>query len=116
MVALDHNTAFGNRRRFRITLGPLVSAIAGVAVLQVLGAILARGFAENGFRLGSEFAWRYASFVFFAAVVVGPICRITAHFLPTFAAPESLSRRLIWGFCASFGIYLLSVFLLNVIR
>jgi len=27
-----------------------------------------------------------------------------------------LSRRLVWGFCASYGVYLLSVFLPNIIR
>ena len=87
-----------------------------VAAVLVLGAILARGFAENGFRLGSQLAWRYASFVFFAALVAGPVCRIAAHFLPAFTPPESLSRKLVWGFCASYGVYLLSVFLPNVIQ
>jgi hypothetical protein len=99
-----------------LTLGPLVSAIAILAVLLVLGAILARGFSENGFRLGSQLAWRYASFVFIAALVMGPLCRITAHFLPAFTPPESLSRKLVWGFCAAYGVYLLSVFLPNVIQ
>ncbi len=116
MVALDHNALFGHGRRPRITLGPLVGAIAGVAVLLVVGAILARGFAENGFRLGSQLAWRYASFVFFAALVTGPVCRITARFLPGVTPPESLSRKLVWGFCAAYGVYLLSVFLPNVIQ
>ena len=73
MVALDNNALFGHRPRARGSrLGPLVGAIAIVAVLLVLGAILARGFSENGFRLGSQLAWRYASFVFFAALVDGP--------------------------------------------
>jgi hypothetical protein len=116
MVALDNNALFGHRRRFKFTLGPLVGGIAAIAVLLVLGAILARGFAENGFRLGSQLAWRYASFVFFAALVAGPICRITARFAPSLTPPESLSRKLIWGFCAAYGVYLLSVFLPNVIR
>src|SRR5438067_1666861 len=116
MVALDNNALFGHGRRFKLTLGPLVGSIAVMAVLLVLGAILARGFAENGFRLGSQLAWRYASFVFFAAVAAGPVCRITAHFFPRRTPPESLSRKLIWGFCAAYGVYLLSVFLPNVIR
>ena len=116
MVALDNNALFGPSRRFKITLGPLVGTIAAVAVLLVVGAILARGFAENGFRLGSQLAWRYASFVFFVALVAGPICRIAAYFLPSVTPPENLSRKLIWGFCAAYGVYLLSVFLPNVIR
>lgn len=114
MVALDHNSHIGNG--FRLSLGPLVSVVTTVAVLLVAGAIVARGFAENGFRLGSELAWRYASFIFFAALVAGPIGRIAARVLPGFAPPESLSRRLIWGFCAAYAVYLLSVFLPNVIR
>ena len=116
MVALDHHLSFGHGRKFWLSLEPLVGAIALVAVLLVLGAILARGFAENGFRLGSQLAWRYASFVFFAALVTGPICRFLVHFFPQLAAPESLSRKLIWGFCAAYGVYLVSVFLPNVIR
>jgi hypothetical protein len=116
MVALDHQALFGQRRRFRITLAPLVGAIAVMAMLLVLGAIVARGFSENGFRLGSQLAWRYAFFAFFAALIAGPICRMTARVFPTVSPPESLGRKLIWGFCAAYGVYLLSVFLPNVIR
>ena len=114
-MRLDNTRAFGQSRRFRLTLGPLVGSIASVAVLLVLGAILARGFAENGFRLGSQLAWRYASFVFVAAIVAGPLCRITARFLPSLTPPESLGRKLVWGFCAAYGVYLASVSLPNVI-
>jgi hypothetical protein len=118
MVALDNTAIFGLARipRLKSALSPLVGGIAFVAVALVLGAIVARGFAENGFRLGSQFAWRYASFVFFAALVAGPLCRLAAHVFPRFTPPESLSRRLVWGFCASYGVYLLSVFLPDVIR
>jgi hypothetical protein len=114
MVALDNSALFGERHaRFRITLAPLVGAL--VAAMLVIGAILARGFSENGFRLGSQLAWRYASFVFFAALVAGPALRIAARF--THVSPsEALSRKLVWGFCASYGVYLLSVFLPNVIQ
>jgi len=116
LVALDNHAFSGPGRGLRITLGPLVGAIAIVAVLLVLGAILARGFAENGFRLGSQLAWRYASFVFVTALTMGPLCRIVAYFFPAFTPPESLSRKLVWGFCAAFGVYLLSVFVPNVIH
>jgi len=118
MVALDNSALFGHARvpRLKLTLAPLVAAIAVVSMALVLGAILARGFAENGFRLGSQLAWRYASFVFFAVLVAEPACRMAAHFFPAFKTPESFVRRLIWGFCASYGVYLLSVFLPNVIR
>ena len=122
MVALD-NTALTGRVKVprlkltrKLTLGPLVGAIAFGAVALVVGAILLRGFAENGFRLGSQLAWRYASLVFFAALVAGPICRLAARFFPNLTPPDSLGRKLIWGFCASYGVYLLSVFVPNVIR
>lgn len=118
MVALDNNAIFGSARvrRLRFTLAPLVGAIALVAVALVLGAIIARGFAENGFRLGSQLAWRYTFFVFFAALVAPASCRLANRFFPAFSCPESLARKLIWGFCASYGVYLLSVFLPHVIR
>jgi hypothetical protein len=115
LVALDNHAFSGPGRGLKLTLGPLVGAIAILAGLLVLGAILARGFSENGFRLGSQLAWRYASFVFVAALAMGPLCRITAQFFPAFTPPESLSRKLIWGFCAAYGVYLLSVFVPNVL-
>lgn len=118
MVALDNSAIFGSPSkapRLKVTLGPLVGGIALMATLLVLGAIVARGFGENGLRLGSMLAWRFACLVFFAALVCGPVCRIGSRLLHT-ACPETLSRKLVWGFCASYGVYLLSVFLPNVIQ
>jgi hypothetical protein len=118
MVALDNSALFGHGKvpRLHFGLGPLVGSIALVAVALVVGALLLRGFAENGFRLGSQLAWRYTALVFFAALFAGPACRIATHFFPDLTPPQSLSRKLVWGFCASYGVYLLSVFLPNVIR
>jgi hypothetical protein len=116
MVALDNSALFGQGPRPKLNLGPLVGGIALVAAVLVLGSILLRGFAENGFRLGSQLAWRYASFIFFAALVAGPACRVAAYFVPSLTPPENLSRKLVWGFCVSYAIYLLSVFLPDVIR
>ena len=118
MVALDNSAIFGSVHkvpRLRITLAPLVTGIAALAVALVLGALVARGFAENGFRLGSQLAWRYTCIVFFIALSCGPVCRIAARVFNT-PCPEALSRKLVWGFCASYGVYLLSVFLPNVIQ
>jgi len=118
MVALDNAALLGQpvrASRLRFSLAPLAGGIALGAAVIVMGAILYRGFSDNGFRLGSQLAWRYTSFVFFAAMVAGPICRAVARFVPAFTAPESLGRKLVWGFCASYGIYLLSVFVPNVI-
>src|SRR6185312_6123209 len=99
MVALDNSALFSSNKfpRLKFILGPLVAGITVVAIALVLGAIQARGFSENGFRLGTQFAWRYASFVFFAGLVADPACRLGAHFFPAFQAPDSLGRRLIWG-------------------
>jgi hypothetical protein len=118
MVALDNAALVGQpvrAPRLRLSLSPLAGGIALGAAMIVMGAIFYRGFAENGFRLGSQLAWRYTSFVFFAAMVAGPLCRVTARMFPAFKAPESLGRKLVWGFCASYGVYLLSVFVPNVI-
>jgi len=118
MVALDNATLVGRpvrASRLHFSLAPLVGGIALVAAVIVMGAIFYRGFTENGFRLGSQLAWRYTSFVFFAAMVGGPACRSVARLFPAFTAPQSLGRKLVWGFCASYGIYLLSVFVPNVI-
>jgi len=123
MIALD-DTALSGRAltdrfrvpRLKLTLGPLVGGIAFGAVLVVIGAILIRGLAENGFRLGSQLAWRYALLVFFVALVAGPLCRLAARLFTGFSPPESLGRKLIWGFCASYVVYLVSVFVPNVIR
>jgi hypothetical protein len=123
MVALDNSAFFGQVRRLRIalprkamTLAPLVTSLGVIAVVLVLGAIIFRGFGENGFRLGSQLAWRYTSLIFFAALVAGPVCRIAAYFFAQLTPPPSLGRKLVWGFCVSFGVYLLSVFLPNVIQ
>ena len=118
MVALDNTVLVGRIRvpRLKLTLGPLVGGITSGAVVLVVGAVLFRGFAENGFRLGSQLAWRYASLVFFLALVAGPLCRLAARLFHSLTPPESLGRKLVWGFCASYGVYLLSVFLPNVIR
>ena len=118
MVALDNSAIFGSvsrSPRLKLTMGPLVGGIALTATLLVLGTIVARGFGENALRLGSMLAWRFACLVFFAALVCGPACRIASRFFHT-DCHESLSRKLVWGFCASYVVYLVSVFLPNVIR
>jgi hypothetical protein len=118
MVALDNSAIFGSDQkapRLQWTMGPLVGGIALLAVALVLGAVVARGFGENGLRLGSQLAWRYACLVFFAALSCGPVCRVAGRLFGA-TCPESLSRKLVWGFCASYAVYLLSVFLPNVIR
>src|ERR1044071_7967690 len=98
MVALDYFTSLLGHIRFprlKFVLTPLVGVIASVSAGLVVGTLIMRDFSENGFRLGSQLAWRYASFVFFASLVGGPACRIAARFFPNFTPPPSLSRRLV---------------------
>ena len=118
MVALDNTALLGQVRvpRLKLLLTPLVGAIALGSASVVVWALASRDFSDNGFRLASQLAWRYAFFLFFCSLVGGPLCRIAARFVPGFQPPADLSRRLVWGFCASYGIYLLSVFLPHVIR
>jgi len=118
MVALDNSALFGRSRHLRPSwrwLGRLVNGIWLLAALLVLVAISWRGFSENGFRMASQWAWRYTCLVFFAALVAGPLRRMMMLVFPRLAPPEYISRKLVWGFCASYGVYLLSIFLPNVI-
>lgn len=116
MIALDRPAFLGRLAHPKADLGPLVGGIVLAAVVLVAGSIFFHDFSENGFRQASRLAWRYASLVFFAVLVAGPLCRVTAHFVPTLRPPRTLSRRLVWGFAASYGVYLLSVFVPHAIQ
>jgi hypothetical protein len=118
MIAGDNSRSCERGRRLRRSwslISRLVNGIWLLAALLVLIAISWRGFSDNGFRLGSQWAWRYTSLVFFAALVAGPLGRVAALLFPRLVPSESISRKLVWGFCASYGVYLLSVFLPNAI-
>jgi hypothetical protein len=67
------------------------------------------GFDDAGIRRGSELAWRFASFVFVAASVAGPLARL----VPFFKRLNALRRQLIWSFCASYGVFLAALLLPN---
>lgn len=118
MVALDNTALLGHIRvpSLRAFLTPLVAVIALGCAAVASWALVSRGLSDNGFRLASQWAWRYACFVFFLSLAAGPACRLAGRFVSGFAAPPDLSRRLVWGFCASYGVYLLSVFLPHVIE
>jgi len=62
------------------------------------------GFDDAGLRLASEAAWRFASFVFFAAVVAGPLCRLFPyHGLKRL---NGFRRQMIWSFSTSYAVFL----------
>ena len=115
VVALD-NSALLDTPRIRIgrfSLFRLSGFIATVAVLVVLTAISAQGLSDNAFRMGSQLAWWFAFFVFFAMLVAGPVCNLGPFGLCRFLGPQR--RQLVWSFCAAFDVYLLSVFLPNLL-
>ncbi len=87
--------------------------IAGLAGLLTLGGFAARGFSDNGLRLGSELAWRYTCLVYFTALVAGPLARL----IPSEPLRHLCGQRrqLVWGFCASFGVFLASVLVPNML-
>lgn len=105
MVALDNLVLMGALPRSRRL--PPAALIAAAAVAVVLASQILRGFTENGFRLGSENAWRFTFFVFFAALVAGPVKRLLARHLPLLERLDSC--QLVWGFCASYGVFLASL-------
>jgi hypothetical protein len=89
------------------------AVIAAVAALFCVGGFAARGFSDNGLRLGSELVWRFTCVMYFAAIVAGPLARLIPSETLRHICEER--RQLIWGFCASFGVYLASVLMPNTL-
>jgi len=106
MVALDNSALIGRAPRNHPHFPP-AAWIAVAAAVIVLGSQALRGFSENGFRLGSENAWRFTFFVFFAALIAGPVKRLFARFVPALERLDSC--QIAWGFCASYGVFLASL-------
>ena len=106
-----HGVAFSHRlRHLRI---PLWGLIALAAALVCLGGFAAHGFDENGLRFGNLLVWRFACLVFFAAAIAGPVTRIVPWEWLRRAGQER--HQLIWGFCASIGVYLASLIVPNTL-
>jgi hypothetical protein len=104
-----HGVAFSHRlRHLRI---PLWGLIALAAALVCLGGFAAHGFDENGLRFGNQLVWRFACLVFFAAAIAGPVTRIVPWEWLRRAGQER--HQLVWGFCASIGVYLASLIVPN---
>ena len=85
--------------------------VAAAAALFTLATMAAHGFDENGLRLGSLIAWRFAFVVFFAALMAGPLCRLAPFGLGRFLTAHLTQST--WSFCAAFGVYLASLILPN---
>ncbi len=113
MVAIEQGTALAEAGRFHVPRPRAWVVIAVIAALAGLGAFAGRGFSENGLRLGSEMIWRFTCFVFFAAIIAGPLARLIPS--QTLRRICEQRRQLIWGFCASFGVYLASLVVPNLL-
>jgi hypothetical protein len=92
---------------------PLAGIVAAIAALVGLTAMAMHGFNDRGLRLASELSWRFASFVFFAAAIAGPVCRMLP--LAICKQSDALRRQTIWAFCASYGVFLAMTLLPNTL-
>src|SRR4051812_5341341 len=104
VVTIDSKTVSSTPKFHLGKLPPfsLTGFIAAVAALLTLATIAATGLSESGIRVGSQMAWRFSFFVFLAALVAGPLCRIAPFALCRFIGPHG--RQLIWSFCAALGV------------
>jgi hypothetical protein len=99
MVFLD-NTLLAPREVFRPQLTvPMLIALAAVAV--GLSGWAMGGFDTGALRSGTQLIWRFNLLVFFAALMAGPIGRLTP--LTWFAGK---GRPLLQGFCAVIGVHI----------
>lgn len=107
---IDSGTGVSGRPILNVDM--TLPGIIGLATAVLgLGLMVAHGFGQDGVRLGSEWTWRFASFVFFAAAVAGPVCRL----VPGLKGLEAQCRQVIWSFCASYGVFLASLLLPNAL-
>jgi hypothetical protein len=90
---------------------PLAGMAGLAASLLALGAMAIHGFDQAGIGLAGQLTWRFASFVFFAAAIAGPLGRLMPFTL--FKTLYALRRQLIWSFCASYGVFLATLLLPN---
>jgi hypothetical protein len=110
LVALiEHHSSLHPDGRLPRPSGWVVIGV--VAALLTVTGIAARGVSDNGFRLGSQFVWRFTCLIYFAAVIAGPLARLIPS--ETLRRICQGRRQLVWGFCVSLGVYLVSVLLPN---
>ena len=107
LVAIEQNAVL-SEKRFTVPRLPGWAIIAVLAVLTGGFGLVAQGFTADGWRAGSELVWRFSCFVYFAAVIAGPLARL----IPWQRWREVCEnrRQLVWGFCASFTVYLASLY------
>lgn len=110
LVAIEQDAALSGQLAVPRLWGWAVIAI--LAILAGASGLVARGFTESGLRLGSELIWRFTCFAYFAAVIAGPLARL----IPWQRLRDACEnrRQLMWGFCASFAIYLAGIVIPNL--
>jgi hypothetical protein len=113
VIAIEQNRGLSPNGYFASNRLRAWMFIAIAATLLSAGGWAARGFTENGLRLGSEFAWRFTFLIYFLAIVAGPLGRLVPS--PFLRRLGQKRCQLIWGFCASLGVYLLGVLLPNLL-
>ena len=111
MTWIAQSSPFIPAGRPHVSRPPIWALIGAAAALLALFGFAVRGFSDNGFRFGSELAWRFTCLVYFAAVIAGPVMRLAPFRVLRRLCRER--RQLVWGFCAGFGVYLASLVIPN---
>jgi len=112
VVVIDSSERAGNQPVLKVKI-PFFMFVAAASACLCLASIAQHGFDDAGLRMASELSWRFASFVFFAAAVVGPVCRLIPY--DPIRQLNGLRRQVIWSFCASYGVFLASMILPNTL-
>lgn len=92
---------------------PFWEVAALAASLVAIAGFAVRGFDENGLRLGSQLAWRFAFLVYLGAISWLPLARLLRR--EALWQEGGAQRQLLWAFCASFGVFLASVLVPNTL-
>ncbi|HEY5346868.1 MAG TPA: hypothetical protein VIJ72_01650 [Rhizomicrobium sp.] len=106
MVAIDAGIALpGHGASFNSK--SLIALAAGATIVLAAGVLAWNGLDDNGLRAASAIATRFASFVFFASIIAGPLCRLFPA--KPFRAYGAIRRDLLLAFCASYGVYIFTI-------
>lgn len=108
MTVIDSSVRSGTQPLFNVKI-PFAGLVAAASASIAFAVMAQHGFNDAGVRLASEVAWRFASFVFFAAVVTGPLCRLVSA-----QRVSVLRRQIVWSFCASYAVFLAVMLLPNL--
>jgi hypothetical protein len=106
MVAIDAGIGLPGRET-SFNSKSLIALAAAATFLLASSALVWEGFDGNGLRAASAIATRFASLVFFAAIIAGPLCRLFPA--KVFRAYGVMRRDVLLAFCASYGVYILTI-------